>query len=633
MLQYLREQSGSWIIKIILGLIIIIFAFFFGVGGFGPKGQGPVAMVNDQNISFEEYKKSYEFLVNQVRQRFGDNADQKILEQLNVKENALTRLIEEKLVLEQVEKFGVKALDKELSDILNSFAFFKTNGVFNFDQYKSVLANNSMTPEMFENGHKREITQKKMRELIFDTVMVSDSEALKWHKFLNTKVSINYIKLDPEKYTEINPSREEIESYYSENQEDYKTALQIKAQYLKFSNEDYKDKIKASEKEIKQYYKENSQVYNIPEKVEARHILIKTDESFNDDKIEEKRKQAVKIYEKALTGKKDFAALAKEYSEGPSKSNGGFLGQFTKEDMVKPFSDKAFSMTPGEISKPVKTRFGWHIIKVEKRIEATTKSYIDAKDEIEKIIAGKKIADLAYYDAGDAFDAVVDGESLEQAGLLTQRKIIETGPFAKNGIGLNFDNGGQFASAAFTTPINEISNIIEIENSYYLVKPILRIEPEVIKFDIIQNHVKNHLIAKLQKEKVKTVSDEILSLSKESKTLIEIAKEQNLEIKSSELFDRNGSIPEIGYAPDISKASFELENINETYSKVIDLDNIFYIIALKKRAYPKAFKDEKEEQEIKTKLLNQKKQAIYRAWIDNLKAVNEVKILTPKLIE
>ena len=155
MLGYLRERSGSWIIKIILGFIIIIFAFFFGVGGFGPKAQGPVAMVNDHAISFNEYKESYESIVKQIRMRAGDDFDEKMLEEQNAKQNALDVLISDKLVAIASEKFEVKVSEKELTDLLNGYAAFKTGDNFNFDQYKRVLAANAMTPEMFEFSQRK----------------------------------------------------------------------------------------------------------------------------------------------------------------------------------------------------------------------------------------------------------------------------------------------------------------------------------------------------------------------------------------------------------------------------------------------------------------------------------------------
>ncbi len=633
MLGYLRERSGSWIIKIIRGFIIIIFAFFFGVGGFGPKGRGPVATVNDQAISFEEYKDSYESIVQQYRTRLGDNYDEKILEQLNVKKTALDRLIEERLVAIAAEKFKFKVLDKELADSVNGSSYFQTDGKFDFEKYKNILARNAMTPEMFEYSQKQLLTQQKVRNFLFDTVMVSDMEALKWYKYSNKKVSIDYLKFDPAKYTEIKPAMEDLKNYYDENKDQYKTDMQLNVEYLKFSPADYDDQVKTSDKELEQYYNENSEQYSVPEKIEARHILVKTDQDYDDDKVEKAREEAVKIYEMAIDKKNDFAELAKKFSQGPSSTNGGYLGAFAKNDMIEPFSETAFSMDVGEISMPVKTRFGWHIIKVVAKFEASTKTFNEVKDEIKKNIVDKKISDLAYYDAGDAFDAVIDGDSLEQAGLLTNRKIMKIGPFAKNGIGIGFKNNKQFVEAAFSTVINEISNIVEIENSYYLIKPIEKIEPETIAFENVKDMVKTDLISKLQYEKAEKISNDILLLTKENDSLAQIAKNKNLKFETTELFDRRGYIPEIGYSQDIAGAAFKLINKDEIYSESLKMNNVFYIISLKEKLIPEGFKDATEEKGIKLKLENQKKERVYAAWVNTLKTTNEVKILIPELFE
>jgi peptidyl-prolyl cis-trans isomerase D len=525
----------------------------------------------------------------------------------------------------------MKLSDKEVADVLTDISFFKTDGKFDFNKYEKVLANNSMTPEMFEFSQKKSLIQQKIQNLIFDTVSVTDMEVIEWNKYLNTKVSINYIKFDPADYVGINPSQEEIKNYYKENKENYKTDAKLIVEYLKFSTEDYKDQIKVTKQELEQFYEENSQQYNIPEKVEARHILVKTDESFDNAKIEEKRKEAMKIYEMTMDKNNKFEDLAKKYSEGPSNVNGGHLGTFSKGDMVAPFSEKAFSMKPGEISKPVKTRFGWHIINVVAKHEATKKLFDDVKDEIKTNIIEKKAVDDAYYDAGDAFDAVIDGDSLEQAGLIAKKKVLKMGPFSENGQGLEFQNNSKFTKAAFSTMINEISNIVEIENSYYLIKPIEKIDPEVIEFEVINEKVKADLIVKMQKEKAEKLSTDTLVKSKDFKTLSEIAQKQNLKLGTTKLFNRNGFIPEIGYSPIISEASFKLVKNDEKYFKTIEMNNVSYIISLRERSEPKDIKDAKEKETIKKQLEDQKKNVIYAAWIDALKANNDVKIMKPEL--
>ncbi|MCD4741327.1 MAG: SurA N-terminal domain-containing protein [Desulfobacteraceae bacterium] len=633
MLRYLRDRTGSWIIKIILGLIIIIFAFFFGVGGFGPKAQGPVAMVNDQAISFNEYKESYESIVKQIRMRAGDDFDEKMLEQENAKQNALDVLIADKLVAIASEKFEVKVSEKELTDLLNGYSAFKTGDNFNFDQYKRVLAANAMTPEMFEFSQRKLLKHQKVRDLIFDNVMISDMEILKWYKYSTAQVSINYVKFNPSEYTKINPSSEDVRAFYDENKDEYKTDITLKVEYLKFSFQDYKDKIQITEKELKQYYENDSQQYSVPEKVEARHILIKVDQGSDADTIEKAKKEALKVYDMAIKGGNDFAELAKKYSQGPSNANGGYLGSFAKGEMVAPFSEKAFSMEPGEVSEPVQTQFGWHIIKVVAKFEPFVKAFTDVKTEIEKKVLEKKIIDLAYYDAGDAFDAVVDGDSLEQAGLITQRKVLTAGPFSKDGKGIDFKNRNKFAEAAFSTVISEISDIQEIENSYYLIKPIESIEPEIIKFDDIQDKVKADLLTKLKNEKAGKIAEAMLLSLKENNSLVETAKKQNVKIESSELFGRRGYIPEIGYAPIIVEAAFKLGKKDEIYPQTLKMNDIFYIISLKERSVPKDFKDPKEKEQIKSQLEDIKKDRVYTAWIKELKETNEIKILIPELFE
>jgi len=113
------------------------------------------------------------------------------------------------------------------------------------------------------------------------------------------------------------------------------------------------------------YYETNIEKYKSPKKVEARHILLKLDKDADEKKVAARKQEAYNIIHKAKNGE-DFAELAVKFSEGPSAANGGYISPFTKEIMVKPFSDVAFSLKEQEISQPIRTVFGWHIIKVEK---------------------------------------------------------------------------------------------------------------------------------------------------------------------------------------------------------------------------------------------------------------------------
>jgi peptidyl-prolyl cis-trans isomerase C len=148
--------------------------------------------------------------------------------------------------------------------------------------------------------------------------------------------------------------------------------------------------IEVSDEQVKQYYEANPEQFEAPEQVRARHILIKLDKDVDDAQREQARKRAEAARERAVAGE-DFAALASELSEGPSASKGGDLGFFEAGRMVKPFSDAAFALEPGEVSPVVETRFGYHVIKLEERKPAETLQLEKVFDNLRGFLASRRL--------------------------------------------------------------------------------------------------------------------------------------------------------------------------------------------------------------------------------------------------
>ncbi|MCA1786875.1 MAG: SurA N-terminal domain-containing protein, partial [Desulfobacteraceae bacterium] len=431
MLRYLRENSGNWIIKIFLGIIVVVFVFL-GVGSMNSSRDNSVASVNDEPITVNEFQDAYTNLVEQMRARFQDNLTDDLLQALNVKQQALNSLIEQKLVASQAEKLNIMVSDQELEESILAIDAFHANGGFDMDQYKRVLGLNSLSPEMFEQLQRNAIKQQKVQDMILGTVFVSDLEAQQFYEFHNTRMAVDYVKTDPDEFTDIVPSKDQILAYYQENKDQYQSEPKRRATFLQFSPQDYRNQVTITRAQVKDYYEQHPDEFAIPEKVEASHILIQVDDTADDPDVQAAQKQAYAVYQRATAGE-DFARLAKETSQGPPREDGGYLGIFDKKSMIQPFADKAFSMKPGDISEPVRTRFGWHVIKVMNRFDATVKSLEQAAEEIETRLAEQEMQNLAYYKAGDAFDAVIDGDTLEQVALITQKQLVTTDAFDRNG--------------------------------------------------------------------------------------------------------------------------------------------------------------------------------------------------------
>ena len=424
MLRFMRKQAGSWLIKILLGAIVIVF-IFWGVGSFRSQRGGRVALVNGDQITLDEYREAYNNLLEQLRRRFGNNLDEDMLKQLQVKRQALNQLINNKLLLQESKRLKFRVSKKELADAISNIPAFQKAGVFDSRYYRDILDRLRMTPEAFEAAQKNAMLIDKLKTLISSSAKISDQEALEWYNWVNASVNIDYVFFDPNLYKDIHPSDEEIHTFFENNKEKYKTDAMVKVRYLNFDPKTFRSKVKLSDEEIREYYDENLETFKRPKTVEARHILLKVSRDADPETVKKIKDKALHILKLAREGK-DFAELAKQYSEGPTRDKGGYLGTFKKEAMVKPFADVAFKLKPGEISEPVRTRFGWHLIKVEKVNKASVTSFEDAKKEIRKKLTDDMAKSLAYDEAEAVSDDAFEKEDLINAAKQRNMKILTT---------------------------------------------------------------------------------------------------------------------------------------------------------------------------------------------------------------
>lgn len=630
MLAYFRENAGNWIFKILLGIIVIVFVFL-GVGSMGSKQGDMVASIDDEPISFNEYKQAYENIINQLKIQFGENLNDDIIKALNVKQQALNAIIDSRLLLAQADELGIFVSDKELQQSILNFKAFQKNGKFDLEQYKTVLRMNSLTPEMFEKNQVNTIRQEKVRQMVTNNVQVSDLEARNWFLFQNNKTAVDYLRFDPSSYKDIPVEEKIIQEFYQENKEQYLSEPKIKVAYLKFDPKDYTGKVKIATERLKEYYQENSRLFETPEKVEARHILIKTDSTFDEKQIAQALQQAKDVYQKAIKDE-DFAELAKKYSQGPSGKDGGYLGSFDRQSMVKPFAEKAFSMKAGEISEPVKTQFGWHIIKVESRSSASKESFETVKEQIQKDLEKEELQNLAYNDADEAFEAVIDGDNFEQVARIVSKKTITTPAFSRDGQGLSMGDKSGFAQAAFELRPGYISDVKQLGEAYYIMQVVDTIEPDQLELEKVEGQIRNQILANLRLEKAKEQAQEAVEQIKDGATLSSVAKIKKMDIKTTKLFTRNSSIEGIGNSPAFIQAAFSLNADNKNFPEIIETASGFYVISFNKSDTPDENTISKNLENLKNQLALTKQNQAFQAWLVEIKKQHNIEY-DPRLIQ
>ncbi len=626
MLRYLRENTGNWIIKIFLGIIVIVFVFL-GVGSMNANKNNEVAVVNDRPITFNEFQDAYKNAVARMRQQFGNNLNDDLLKALNVKQQALNSLIDQKLMTMEAEKLKIVVSDQELQDALVSLKAFQKNGVFDMELYKQVLARNSLTPETFEVLQRNAMRETKLRDLVLSGITVTEAEAMSWYLFQNTKMAIDYIKVDPTTFTDITPSKEEIEKQYADNSDLYKSQPMRKAAFLVFSPKDHVGQANVTDEQVQTYYDQNLERFTTPEKVEASHILIKLDENADEATVETARKAAEAVYDKAAKGE-DFAELAKTFSQGPSAASGGFLGIFDKKSMVKPFGDAAFAMKAGDVSKPVQTQFGWHVIKLTARFEPSVKTMEEASPAIRTELEADEQQNLAYYKAGEAFDAVVDGDDFEQVALIAKKKIMDTKEFTVTGQGLGIENSAEFAKAAFELSNDEISDVKQMGNLYYLIKVVSVIEPEKLPLEEVSDIIAQTLKIQQQNDAASKAAQDLVAKALSAESITALAKANNLTSVSTGLFSRNQPIPDINNSQEIAKAAFGLDKDKMIHPEVMEAGNIFYIIGFKEKLVPEKDQIKDGLDKVKEEMAWMKQRQSFMAWMQSIKAKATIEINT-----
>jgi peptidyl-prolyl cis-trans isomerase D len=609
----MRKHAGTWIIKVILGAIVVVFVFW-GVGSWTSQRLSRIARVNGEWITVDQYRTTYNNLLEQVRRTFGNNLTDELLKTLQLRKRALDQLVDNVLMLQAAEQLNLRVSDKELAQSIRSFDAFQTAGAFDVRRYRRLLEQLKLTPESFEDIQRDSLLAEKLRSLITDTVKVSDDELREWYRWTHATVSLDYVVFEPKRYSELDPTDEELLDFFEQNKEPYKTEPQIKVRYLVFKPQSYLAQVKISEDEFQDYYETNVENFKSPKTVEARHILIKVAQDADADKV-----AAAKAQIEDIQGQ-DFAELAKEHSEDPTGDKGGYLGTFRKESMVKPFSDKAFSMNAGEISEPVRTRFGWHIIKVEAVNAARTKSYDEAKGEIQKKMQDDYSRALAYEDAEAAYDASYEGDTLDTIAEQRNVKVLETDFFTRKGPQKNITNRDQFATFAFGLAENEISDIQDFGDGFYLLQVTQKIPSQIPEFDAVKEKVQQAWIEKEQDELAREDAKALLADVKNGLPLGQAAEKFGLTPKHTAFFKRNDSIPDIGYEPEISRAAFALSEEEKLPAEAIKGQKGYYIVQFKGRNKPDSDGFETEKARLKQGLLQQKKLRTFEAWLSDTRS-------------
>lgn len=428
--------NNKRLMQVILALITLPFAFFgidsyFRAGGTGEA----VATVGDSKISQNEFTQALRERQDMIQRMSGGRVDPAVMESPQIRMSVIEGLVQQQLLLNRASRTGLGVTNAQVQALINDVEAFRVDGKFNYTRYEELLKAQGMTPVNFEERVRQDMMIQHATHPYAGSSFVSRAEAANLLRISEQQREVSHFTLAADKFlSQVKLEADAAKKYYDSHADEFRVPEQVRIEYLTLSADALAAQVQPAAAEVRKLYDDNLKRFEVKEARQASHILI-TPEGTGADAKKKAKAKADEIYAQVKKNPKDFAALAKQHSQDPgSAANGGDLGFFERGAMVKSFDDAVFGMKAGDISEPVESDFGWHIIRLAAVRAGKGKSFEEARAEIEaelkKQLAGRKFAEVAEQFSTTLFE---QGDSLKAAAELIKAAPQKSGWLTRSG--------------------------------------------------------------------------------------------------------------------------------------------------------------------------------------------------------
>jgi len=464
MLSAIKERAQGWIAWAIVIVITIPFALWGVNSYFEAQSKIVVAEVNGEKIYGEEYQVALDRQRAAMQRLLGKRYDPSMMDRPSVRLGVVENLVRDRLLVRDAIDKGYRISDAQLSELILSQQQFQRNGKFVPELYdRAVRSAGYSDSNAFEEMLRQNNALAQVRNGFAESAFVTDTERTRIARLQTQEREIDYFVLAPQRYLDsIKVSEDQIKARYDANPDAYRTDERVKVEYLRLSLADVAKQFQPTEEELREAYEANRDRY-VSEQRHAAHILL-TVPAGADEKAEAKvRDQAEQLAQRARDGA-DFAKLAEQYSQDPgSAKQGGDLGYVVRGATDPAFEQVLFALEPGQISDPVRTSFGYHVIRL---IDAKTerKDFDAVRDELAQEIARGRATDR-FLEMAETFRNLVyeHPTSLAPAATELGLEVKDSDWFTRAG-GPGVASNAQVVKAAFSDEVlNEGLNSETIE--------------------------------------------------------------------------------------------------------------------------------------------------------------------------
>lgn len=452
MLQFMRKHAKNWLMKLLLGLIIIVFIFYFGTMG-GKEKAGDVATVGGKAISYVDFRKEYENLIDLYRRQYGENLKEETLKKLNLKQKALDNLIHQAIVLQKAKDLKIEVSPEEVQASIASYPAFQRNGVFDNRLYQQALRSVKMAAGDFEDAQRNGILTLKLEGLMRESVKVSDREVREFYRIQNEKTNLAFLKIPCLNYrSRVKASDADLEKFLAEQGEAFRIPERMQVKYIFFRGDDFARSMKISDEDIKNYYNFYGDSFRrkdgkMPARADVREKIIS---AIRQSKSMDTAQAEAKKARNTIYQDENFDAYARKNNLSVHTSD-----PFTRNNppadlaIIKDLDEYLGTLKADQMSPVLSTPKGFILIQLISRKSSHVPRLAEARSEVERRYADMESRRLCRKEAEDILNSLKKGGDLNRLSREKGLRVDETGFFAQGARIPKIGESRELAQAVF----------------------------------------------------------------------------------------------------------------------------------------------------------------------------------------
>lgn len=621
MLDHMRRHK-AWL-KWSLGLVVVAFVLLY-VPSFlqqgGPTATDTIATVDGRTVKAGDFRIMYSQQVDAYRQAYGANLNDQLLKQLGIEQRLIQQMIDEEAVLAEATRLGLTVTDAEVQSRILRLPALQENGVFiGYDRYRQMLdmQRPPLTPSAFEEQLRRTLMAEKIQAAVTGWVRVSDADIEKEYKTRNEKVKLELAVFNAQQFRDgIQPTDADLQAQFTAHPDQYQIGERRRVRFLSIDAQALRAKVTVTDAEIQAQYQSNIATYSTPEQVHVRHILLKT-EGKDDATV---KAAAEGILAKAKAPGADFAKLATQYTEDEGSKDKGGEYEFGRGQMVKEFEDASFGLKPDEISGLVKSEFGYHIIKLLDKRDATVKTLAEVKPQIDDQLRWTKAQTEAQKINDEVAPSIKTPADLDRIAQARGLVVGDSGLFARDEplAGLGFVPS--VSAEAFNLKEGAVSASLRTDRGFAFISLAEVQAPHAPKLDEVKAKVREDVI---RLKAVDLAKAKAQAVSQGKANFAAAAKAAGVEVKTTELITRGTALPEVGVNGVVDDAVFALAQGDVSAPISTETAVVVARVVEKQSGTPEGLTAEKDA--LRGQLLQQARQEFFASYMT--KAKTKMKIV------